>query len=404
MILTRLKESLYDRLPLSTKLSLKELAFRRDGSKTEIGDKPWVIVFDERIPTPDRDAGSLRMMRILSTLGERWEVIFVPFTNRGDQEHILTEAGVKVANVAEYRRLIHDPRAIAAIVSRPTMADLFTARIRRLNPRIRIIFDTVDVHFVRLQREYELTGDPATKADADLHRDAEARLAREADAIWCASADDELNIRQVVSGCDSVIVPTLHDLHDSGLSFEERAGLLFVGSFAHRPNADAVIYFLREIFPIVQRSMPDVTCHIVGADPPSEIMSHASESVHVHGYIPDLESILQSVRVFIAPLRYGGAGTKGKVGEALAHGLPVVCTSIGAEGFGLRSGVDAVIADEPEAFAEAVCQVHSGKELWTGLATHGRKRIEAEFTPAAVSAKIFASVEPEAFTGVITNS
>ena len=172
MILARLKEALYDNLPLSTKLSLKELAFRMRGRFTEIPDRPCVIVFDERIPTPDRDAGSLRMIRILSILRERWEVIFVPFTYRHDHEHVLTNIGVRVANVAEYRRLLRDARVIAAIVCRPAIAELFTRRIRRFDPKIRIIFDTVDVHFVRLQREYELTRDPAIKADAECHREA----------------------------------------------------------------------------------------------------------------------------------------------------------------------------------------------------------------------------------------
>jgi len=395
MIPARLKEAYYDKLSLSAKLSFKELVFRISGKTTELANAPCVVIFDERIPTPDRDAGSLRMMRILKILRERWEVIFVPFTNRGGQENILTDTGVRVANVGEYRRLLRHPGAIAAIVSRPTMAELFTHRIRRLNPKIRIIFDTVDVHFVRLQREYELTDDPAIKAEGELHRATELRLAGEVDAIWCASVDDELNIRQEVGECESVVIPTLHDVHDMDRSFNERRGLLFVGSFAHRPNSDAVLYFLREIFPIVQRSMPDVTFHVVGADPPSEITSQASEHVQVHGYVPDLEAMLENARVFVAPLRYGGAGTKGKVGEALAHGIPVVSTSIGAEGFGLHSGVDALIADDPTGFSEAVCRVFTDRNLWYELSSSGRKRIEENFTPATVAAKVFASVQPE---------
>jgi glycosyltransferase involved in cell wall biosynthesis len=396
MILDRLKVTLYDNLSLSAKLVLKTLAFRISGRTIEIRDEPCVLVFDERIPTPDRDAGSLRMMRILSILRQKWQVVFVPFTNRGAHEHVLTDIGVSVADVAEYRRLLQNSHVIAAIVSRPTMAELFTERIRRLNPAARVIFDTVDVHFVRLQREYELTGDADLRAEAEEYRQAETRLARDVDAIWCASVDDERNIRQEVGECESVVVPTLHDIHDPGPGFNEREGLLFVGSFAHRPNADAVLYFLREILPIVRRSMPEIAVHIVGADPSDEIRAHASDHVHIHGYVPDLEPLLASARIFVAPLRYGGAGTKGKVGEALAHGIPVVCTSVGAEGFGLTSGVDAMIADEPDQFADAVCKLYLDKEIWEKLATLGRARIEADFTPTAVSAKIYASIAPAA--------
>jgi glycosyltransferase involved in cell wall biosynthesis len=396
MILARLKATLYDNLSLSAKLALKEVAFQIRGKSTMIVEEPCVLVFDERIPTPDRDAGSLRMMRILSIIRQKWKVIFVPFTNRGEHDKVLTDIGVTVADVGEYRRLLKNPRVVAAIVSRPTMAELFTSRIRSLNPKARIIFDTVDVHFVRLQREYELTGDADLRAEAGEYRQAETRLARDVDAIWCASVDDERNIRREVGDCESVVVPTLHDLHGPGPGFSEREGLLFVGSFAHRPNADAVLYFLREILSIVEQSMPGIPVHIVGADPSDEIRTHASDHVYVHGFMPDLEPLLASARVFVAPLRYGGAGTKGKVGEALAHGIPVVCTSIGAEGFGLTSGKDAMIADEPKNFADAVCKLYPDQAMWEKLAAHGRARIEAYFTPAAVSAKIYGSIDPAA--------
>jgi glycosyltransferase involved in cell wall biosynthesis len=195
-----------------------------------------------------------------------------------------------------------------------------------------------------------------------------------------------------------VVIPTLHELHEAGAGFDERDGLLFVGSFAHRPNADAVQYFLDEIFPKIQSENPQIKMRIAGADPPKSIVDRASESIEVLGFVPDLEPLLQRIRVFVAPLRYGGAGTKGKVGEALSHGIPVVTTSIGAEGFGLTSGEDALIADDPIEFARAVLRAYSNKSLWQRLSENGRARIAADFTPAAVANKVLASVDPASQT------
>lgn len=394
MIARRLKAAVYDRLPLTAKLAVKEIAFRLRGRPTNTGDREVVLVFDERLPTPDRDAGSLRMVRILSILTTRWRVIFLPFTASNEREQDLRSAGAEVADIGEYKRLLKSPRVVAAIVSRPAMAALLTPRFRQLNPGVRVIFDTVDVHFVRLERECALTADERICAEAARYREIETELARSVDVIWCASVDDERLLRNAVGDCESVVIPTLHEIRDAGTSFEEREGLLFVGSFAHRPNADAVEYFLREIFPLVREEIPGISFTGVGAGPPAEIIDTADERVRFPGYVPDMEPCLRTARLFIAPLRYGGAGTKGKVGEALACGLPVITTPCGAEGFGLTSGTDALIADGPREFANAIVRAYSDKELWSQLSGEGRRKIEDGFTPAAVAAKILASVDP----------
>lgn len=394
MILGFLKAALYDKLSLSSKLALKVARSRLTRLRIESPSRPRVLVFDERIPTPDRDAGSLRMMRILSILMTRYDVVFVPFTPNKQSESSLTSIGIRIADVGQYKQLLKGDHVLAAIVSRPAIAELFTHRIREINPGARVIFDTVDVHFIRLQREFALTGDPAIGAEAETYRKTETRLTRAVDVIWCASVEDDRLLRDVVGECRSVVIPTLHELHDAGPGFEERDGLLFVGSFAHRPNADAVDYFLDKIFPTIRGENPDINMRIVGASPPESIICRASQNVEVMGFVPDLEPLLRHTKVFVAPLRYGGAGTKGKVGEALSHGIPVVTTSVGAEGFGLTSGDDAIIADEPTEFAAAVCKAYSDENLWARLARNGRARIAADFTPEAVANKVLTSVEP----------
>ena len=402
MILTRLKETLDDTLPLSAKLFLKELLIglphrisRKGKTPLQTGHRPVVLVFDERIPTPDRDAGSLRMFITLKILAMRFQVILIPFNRprMSDYEAVLRREGIETVPVTDYRGLLKHANVQAAIVSRPSMAEVFIPRIRRLSPKTRIIFDTVDVHYVRLQREYELTKDPLVLAEARRHRELEAKLAQNSDIVWCASANDKEVFERETKRSGFVIVPTIHELRDRGKPFAEREDLLFVGGFAHRPNEDAVLFFMKEIYPHVRQLLPNTGVNIIGSNPSAEMKACASTQLRILGYVPDLEPYLQNTRVFIAPLRYGGAGTKGKVGEAMAHGVPVVATSIGAEGFGLTHGLDVMIADDPASFAEAIHQLYSQEDLWRRVADNSRLRIKENFTPDVVAQAINRSLE-----------
>jgi glycosyltransferase involved in cell wall biosynthesis len=405
--LRSLKQILQENLSLSSKLFLRGLlaALRRnptgavprehaepkqvrDGSSRK-RDWPRIVVFDERVPSPDRDAGSLRMFMILKTLAEWCEIVFVPFNRpqSADYESALWKEGIETADAVDYRRLLNDKKVVAAIISRPSMAGVFIPRIRRTNPRVKIIFDTVDLHFVRFQREHEINDDPKALANAERYRKLERDIARASDLIWCASAEDKKVLMREVPERRIEVVPTIHELRQPGRSFTAREGLLFIGNLAHRPNEDAVLFFMKEVYPQIRQLLPGVLLDIIGDNPSPAIASFASGEVRVKGYVPDVHPYLERRRVFVAPLRFG-AGIKGKVGEAMAHGIPVVTTSVGAEGFGLTHGVDVMIADDPASFATAVARLYSEQELWETIARNARLRIQENFTPAVIAETI----------------
>ena len=176
-----------------------------------------------------------------------------------------------------------------------------------------------------------------------------------------------------------------------------RRDLLFVGGFSHTPNVDAILYFRREIFPLVLQRLPQMRLWVVGNAPPPEIVALASENVIVTGYALYLVPYLEAALVSVAPLRFG-SGMKGKIGEAMAWGIPVVTTTIGAEGMGLQDGVDALIADTPEGFALRIIQLHQNPELWNSVVQKARKRVEREWSPDAVDrslTQILAGVRPD---------
>jgi glycosyltransferase involved in cell wall biosynthesis len=123
----------------------------------------------------------------------------------------------------------------------------------------------------------------------------------------------------------------------------------------------------------------------------SEIFDYASDQILIVGYMPDIAPLLESARVLIAPLRFG-AGMKGKIGQALSYGLPVVTTTIGAEGFGLTHGREAMIADEPGAFANAIFQVYTDKKLWNKLSVGGHLYVQENLSPRVVQEKLYEAI------------
>lgn len=167
---------------------------------------------------------------------------------------------------------------------------------------------------------------------------------------------------------------------------------MFLGGFRHPPNEDAVLYFVREIFPQVKRAIPEVRFLVVGADVPPAIQDLASEDIVIAGYVRDVDPAFDRCRVFVAPLRYG-AGLKGKIVHSLACGLPVVTTTIGAEGMHLRDWEHALIADHPDDFAARVIELYYDAPLWTRLSEQGRRHVDVHFGYEAGKATLDASLQ-----------
>jgi len=179
------------------------------------------------------------------------------------------------------------------------------------------------------------------------------------------------------------VLSNLHALPPPGPGRAGREGLLFVGGFRHPPNVDAVRWFAREVFPLARAALPGLAFHCIGGDLPAEVRELAGiDGVHVHGHVPDLGPWLDGCVVSVAPLRYG-AGVKGKVNQAMAHGLPVVATTPAVEGMHLRDGEDVLVADAPRAFADALVRLHEDAALWRRLAEGGRANVRRHFSADA---------------------
>jgi glycosyltransferase involved in cell wall biosynthesis len=255
--------------------------------------------------------------------------------------------------------------------------------------------DSVDVHHVRKRRQAELAeqvGDPDApllSAGAEQTRVLEEWVYGLADGLIAVTDDDARALSVLAPGVPVAIVPNIHPLTPVAAPLDDRDGIVFVGNFAHPPNVDAVEWLCTDVMPAVRRRVPDAQCRIVGGGAPESLerLMALTPNVTALGWVADLEPVLDSSRVSLAPLRYG-AGMKGKVGEALAAGLPVVTTAIGAEGMGLVDGEHLRVADDADAIAEAVAALLVDDALWHRLAAGGRRAIEERFAPEVVAGAV----------------
>ncbi len=349
-----------------------------------------VLVMDHQTPTPDRDSGSRRMFEFICLLVDLgFAVTFVPHDWHADSTPYalrLREMGVEVEHgPGRLREIIQGlaPELRLVVLSRPAVAWPHLPLVRELAPQAKIVYDTVDLHFVRERRRAEIEGDPEVRRMAEHNHYLEVTLARAADATLVVSPVEKEILLDEEPTLQVRVLPNIHADHQPGRLFSHRQGLLFVGSFPHPPNRDGARWLVEEILPLVHRELPDVPLHIVGSHPTDEIMALARRHVRVLGWVRDLTYLYESSRLFVAPLRYG-AGMKGKVGESLSHGLPVVTTRIGAEGMDLVDGRDVLIGDDAASFARAVVRAYQSRELWTSLAANGRQTIADRYSPPAV--------------------
>lgn len=365
-----------------------------------------ILVVNGDLAARDRDAGALRLFRILEILAqEGHRLTFLGRCGFGQERAVadLVALGVDVHPVdftrlrdlgaqvtgpdLDLAKLLGAGHFDLALLSFYDVAEQYLPLIRRYSPLTRVVIDTVDVHHVRERRGAELTGDHAALTGAEHTRRREQAVYQAADALVAVSDEDAAELEKLAPGVPRFVISTVHDQAPPTPGFEARAGLVFVGSFPHLPNVDAVLGFHRDIWPQIRSSMPAARLSVVGNKPPEPVLALGGESIDVTGWVPDVAPYLDAARVSIAPIRYG-AGVKGKIGEALSRGLPVVTTSIGAEGLGLIDGEHALVADRPEDFASAVVRLHEDPALWGRIAAAGRAHIEQRLGPEAARAAV----------------
>ena len=359
-----------------------------------------VLVIDATLPEPDHDSGSMRMVAMLELLREMgYRVTFVAANLSWSDRYspALQRRGIEVLHhpmIASIEQWLmsNGHRLDLVMVSRHYILEPLYPILRKACPSAKLVFDTVDLHYLREQRKAELEDSATMARTAAQTKAIELKLIANSDITLVVSEVERALLAEDAPGADVRILSNIHEPQPEGPNWAARHGVLFVGGFQHPPNIDAANWLIEEILPGLRAQLPEMVVHIIGSRMPDSIKQARHPGLQVHGYVEDLMPFLNGCRVSVAPLRYG-AGVKGKVNQAMAHGLPVVATSCAAEGLHAASGKELLIADTTEAFIDHVVRLHTDAELWQTLATNGRANIAEHFSRQAARHQLQAMLD-----------
>jgi glycosyltransferase involved in cell wall biosynthesis/predicted O-methyltransferase YrrM len=347
-------------------------------------ERPIVLIIDDRWPEPDRDGGSIDAINLINAMRVLGFDVIMAATNdyAGTSRYrdAVVNLGARCLGPSDSPSVqafieAHGEMVSLYVLTRFTAGGQYLELIRHNWPKAKIVFNTVDLHFLREEREARLLDDAERLQSAGRTRDREEFLVHRSDATIVVSAFEHTLLAGAVPGANIIELPLARLGQPPKSGFAERRDIGFIGSFDHMPNVDAVRYFLADIWPLIRRRLPGCRFSIVGSGLGADALREAPSDVQYLGHLPDVAPWFDRLRVSVAPLRYG-AGMKGKVVSSLAAGLPCVGTPIAVEGMALTPGQDILVGETPEAFADAVVRAYEDEALWTHLSEAGRIYVE----------------------------
>ena len=226
------------------------------------------------------------------------------------------------------------------------------------------------------------------RRQARLMLEYEREVCRSVKNIIAVSDADAQKMRELYGVSRVAAVPTGVDLDyfQPAGEAQPKTDLVFVGSMDWMPNIDGVVWFVNEVLPLIKRKLPDCSLAVVGRTPGREVteLAERESGIRITGTVEDVRPWLWESKVSIVPLRIGG-GTRLKIFEAMAARTPVVSTTVGAEGLDISPGENILIADEPEAFAEACVRLITDANERRHLADAGWQLVETKHSWEAAS-------------------
>lgn len=340
------------------------------------------LCLDQETPRPDRDAGShaaLVEMELLQALG--WKITLLPLNLAwlASYSEDLQRRGIElihapfVLSLEEFLR--ERGREFDLIyLTRYTVAAQALPLIQHYAPQARLLFCNADLHHLRQLRAIRaegLEGDAARRALEAVEEVKRQELAvmRQVHLTFSYSEVERAVIEAETLG-EAATAPCPWVVHgpEAPAPLEGRSGLAFLGSYGHPPNRDAVEAFLVQVWPELQQRRPELRLHLYGSGLDAGLAARwgAEPGVIVEGWVADPASVYDRHRVFLAPLR-SGAGLKGKVVAAAAHGIPQVLSPLAAEATGLRHGQEVLIARTPDDWCRAVLHLDADDDAWWAM-------------------------------------
>jgi len=364
--------------------------------------KMKVLVLSTHLPMPDMSSGCYRFLNILKLLSNHCNCSLMVYDRDGQV------LNVGIERYASYRSQIealsievvdNDRKYISRCKFDMVFSEYYNPlrrfwdQILRYQKNAVIVVDSVDLHFRRIYGEAKVKKSIYFLKKSVSMFIREMNTYRKADVVIDISEEEQQLLQKLFPRKNILIIPNIHE--DGGLPSDNikrsipstKPHLLFVGNFGHSPNVDAMIYFNQDILPLLRNHFHDILVTIIGASPPEAIKRFNSSTVRVLGHVPDIDPFLYSCHISIAPLRYG-AGMKGKIGQAMACGLPVVTTSVGAQGFGLIPGEHVVVGDTPQEFSQGIIKLIEDHDYYRFVRENASRFIDEHYSLAAADRQI----------------
>lgn len=359
------------------------------------------LVMDVTTPRPDRDSGSIdtfQYMRMLQQLG--YKVVFFPNDQRHDGRYTeaLQRIGVECLYLPYVQTLQEHLDKYGqyydlVLLQRVHFAAQHVSIVRRKCRNAKVLFNTVDLHYIREQRQAEAEQSAGLLEQARRTKALEFGIMRQCDATIVISEAERVVLQQELPDQRIAAIPYIREVHGSASRFQQRRDLVFIGGFLFDPNVDALKYFADEIWPLVRVKLPELRLLVVGSGMTPEIARIARvPGIEILGFVENITPIFNRCRLSVAPLRYG-AGIKGKVGTSLSHGVPCIATPIAAEGMGLEHRVNVMLGADAASFAAAIVDAYEDEVLWDELSANGLKLFEREYSFARGIERLTALLE-----------
>lgn len=340
------------------------------------------LFLDHETPRPDRDAGShaaLVEMELVQALG--WKVTFLPANLAwlGRYSEALQRRGIELLHapfVLSLEQLLRERGSEFELIyiTRFTVAEVALPLIETHAPQARILFCNADLHHLRQLRAVRaegLVGEAAERAlqeVAEVQRRELAVMGRVHLTFSYSEVERAVIEAESLGAAATAACPWVVEGPAAPAPLAGRSGLAFLGSYNHPPNRDAIDAFLAELWPQLRQQRPQLRLHLYGSGLSPELSRRwaATPGVEVEGWVADPATVYDRHRLFIAPLR-SGAGLKGKVVAAAAHGIPQVLSPLAAEATGLRHGSEVWIAREAGDWLEAITRLDGDDQAWQAM-------------------------------------
>jgi GT2 family glycosyltransferase len=332
--------------------------------------KKTILVIDHYVPQYDKDAGSkttFSYLELFISLGLNVKFMGDNFYKHEPYTTELQQMGIEILYgqwyVGNWKNWIKENSSNIdfVLINRPHITEKYIDFIKQ-NTTASILYYGHDLHFLREEKQYEIEKNEKMLKSSKKWKEIELSIFKKSDIVLTPSLDEKKIITSLDPNLNvETILPFFFKRSAVAIkNFDDRKDILFIGGFSHLPNVDAVTWFYKEVWPLVQMEIPAAKFIIAGSNPPLSITSLQSDTIDVKGFVSEQElaELYRSVKLAIIPLRFG-AGVKGKTIEAMYHGLPIVSTSFGIEGMPGNYNDFLQAFDDHAAFASEVVALYT---------------------------------------------